>query len=69
MKTIYHNGTILTLAEPLRAEALLVEDGRIVSVGDKQTVLALQDEETVLVDLAGKCLLPGFIDAHSHICS
>lgn len=69
MKTIYHNGTILTLAEPLYAEALLVEDGRIVSVGDKQTVLALQDEETVLVDLAGKCLLPGFIDAHSHICS
>lgn len=69
MKTIYYNGTILTLAEPLYAEALLVEDGMIAAVGDAQTVLAMQEEDTALVDLAGRCLLPGFIDAHSHICS
>ena len=69
MKTIYYNGTILTLAEPLYAEALLAEEGRIISVGDAQTILALQDEDTVLVDLAGRCLAPGFIDAHSHIFS
>ena len=69
MKTIYYDGQIVTMAEPLYAEALLVEDGRIQAVGEKEAVMALRDDETVLVDLQGKCLLPGFIDAHSHICS
>lgn len=69
MKTIYYNGPILTLAEPLYQEALMVADGRIQAVGTEASVLALKDAQTVMVDLKGRCLLPGFIDAHSHICA
>lgn len=65
MKTLYTGGTIVTMADPLFAEAVLVEDGRILSVGTEQ---ALRDtagpcEE---VQLHGATLMPGFIDAHSH---
>ncbi len=68
MKQLYYNGTIVTVNDsyPL-AEALLVEDGKICAIGSLEDVQALQDEETTLVDLAGKTVLPGFIDGHGHI--
>ncbi len=66
--TIYHNGSILTMAgsAPAYVEALVVRDGKIVFAGDKAEALKLQDASTKSVDLNGKALLPGFIDAHSH---
>jgi predicted amidohydrolase YtcJ/heat shock protein HslJ len=66
--TIYHNGSILTMAgdEPAYVEALVVADGRILFVGDKDEALALQTDATEVVDLEGKALLPGFLDSHSH---
>ena len=36
--TLYYGGTILTMEEDLYAEALLVEDGRIVAVGKLEDV-------------------------------
>ena len=39
MKTLYI-ARILTLASPLYAEAMLVSDGRIAAVGDKESILA-----------------------------
>ncbi len=64
---IYHGGAILTMnrAAP-EAEALAVTDGTIMAVGDKAEILAMQGPNTRVVDLAGKALLPGFIDPHSH---
>jgi predicted amidohydrolase YtcJ/heat shock protein HslJ len=66
--TIYHNGSILTMAgsTPAYVEALAVKDGRIAFVGTKTVALQLKGDATKLVDLAGKALLPGFLDAHSH---
>ena len=49
---------------------LLCDDGRIKAVGDEQTVTRglhsgeIQQE----VDCAGKCMVPGFVDAHTHLC-
>jgi len=65
---IYHNGPILTMAGPAPgyAEALAVRDGKIAFVGTKQDALRLRGDATKLVDLDGKTLLPGFLDAHSH---
>ena len=68
MKTLYHNGTIITVndAQPI-ADALLIEDGKILAVGDRETVMAHQDAQTQQVDLEGHTMLPGFIDGHGHI--
>ena len=66
---IYSGGPILTMAgpEPAYVEALVVDDGRIAFVGPKDEALKLQTPETVLVDLQGHALLPGFIDGHGHM--
>lgn len=66
--TIYHGGIIVTINDQMPdAEALAVKGGTIVAVGKKNDVLKLGDDKTVLVDLKGKALLPGFIDAHGHL--
>lgn len=67
MKTFYINGTIITMEEDTPyAEAVCVENGRILSVGKEEQVLVLRKEGDETVDLQGKTMLPGFIDAHSH---
>ncbi len=48
------------------AEALAVEDGRILAVGDEAGLRALADGDSQVVDLGGKRLMPGLIDTHSH---
>ncbi|MCU0707556.1 MAG: amidohydrolase family protein [Pirellula sp.] len=65
---IFHNGPILTMAgdQPTYAEALAVDDGKIALVGRIDEVLKLKGNSTKIVDLGGKALLPGFLDAHSH---
>ena len=49
------------------AEAVAVRGDRIVRVGRDKDVLALKGPDTRLIDLDGKMLLPGFIDAHTHL--
>lgn len=65
---IYGGGTILTMAgpEPAQVECLAVKDGRIVFVGPAAEAAALAGPNTRRIDLAGKTLLPGFIDTHGH---
>ncbi len=66
--TIYHRGSILTMAgdKPAYVEALAVKDGKILMAGNQDMVLKLKGDSTRVVDLQGKALLPGFLDAHSH---
>src|SRR5512137_1287790 len=66
---IITGGPILTMegAEPTTAEAIAVDDGRIVFVGAKADALKLKGDGTVVKDLAGKTLMPGFIDGHAHV--
>ena len=66
--TIYHNGSILTMAgtEPNYVEAIAVKDGKIALAGGKADALKMKGDATKVVDLGGKALLPGFLDAHSH---
>jgi len=68
--TIYHGGDIVTVnnAQPT-AEALAVKDWKIIAVGSEADVMAYRSDATEVVDLAGKALLPGFIDPHSHYFS
>ena len=66
MKTLYHHGVVHTMDHRRTAQALLVENGRIRAVGRSDELLALAPDAHA-VDLKGAALLPGFIDAHSHI--
>ena len=65
--TIWHGGPIITVndGQPT-AEAVAVKDGRIIAVGEQADVLAHRGDETKLVDLAGRTMLPGFVDSHGH---
>lgn len=66
--TVFVNGNVIPMTAPdVRAQAVAVKDGAIVAVGSNQQIAALQGKKTRRVDLQGKTLLPGFIDAHGHI--
>ena len=66
---VYFGGDILTMAgeAPTYVEALAVKDGHILATGTKAEVMKLAGKATRQVDLAGRTLLPGFIDGHSHL--
>jgi hypothetical protein len=61
-------GTVITMddARPV-AEALAVAGGRIIAVGGREEVMALAGPETVVTELGGRALIPGFVDAHGHV--
>src|SRR5260370_6138229 len=67
---LYLNGTIYTLdtAQP-RAQAMAIDDasGRILAVGSNDEVRRAGDRHAQVIDLRGKTVLPGFIDAHIHL--
>lgn len=48
------------------AQALAVRDGSIVEVGGTDEILWLREAEYELVDLEGRCVIPGFVDPHNH---
>jgi imidazolonepropionase len=47
--------------------ALLIEDGRIVAVGRSSELKEKIPPGAVLVDAEGRCVTPGFVDAHTHL--
>ncbi len=49
------------------AEAVAVRGGRIVFVGSTRGALALAGPRTERVDLAGRTVIPGMVDAHAHL--
>lgn len=64
------NGEILTMeSHPPRADAILIEDEKIVALGSTEEILNLAPRYTKLIDLEGKVATPGFIDSHTHLVS
>lgn len=65
--TIIHNGDILTMEEfPEQVEALAIKGDSILAIGNESDILEMAGPETVIIDLEGRTVLPGFIDSHSH---
>src|SRR5919202_399040 len=65
--TVLYNGNFYTVNDRSpRAQAAAIADGRFLAVGTNAEIRALADARTKRVDLGGKTVLPGFIDAHSH---
>lgn len=66
--TVLLNGNIYTVNKQQPwGEAVAVLDGKIVYVGNGEGVNPWIGAETEITDLGGRLLLPGFVDAHSHI--
>jgi len=64
------NGRIYTMEWPsARAEAILIESGKITAVGSTEEVLSCAPEKTRFIDLAGRVAIPGFVDSHTHLVS
>lgn len=65
---IVHNAKIFT-GNPAQPEgsALAVKNGRIYSVGTDAEVLELKNANTRVIDSRGRRLIPGIIDAHTHV--
>lgn len=65
--TLFVNGNVLTLdARDAVVEAVAVKDGRILATGSTADMRAHAGPGTVVVDLAGRAVLPGFVDGHVH---
>ena len=66
-RVVYHGGPVITMDDQDRVvEALGIEGDRIRAVGSLSEVMSWAGAGAEQVDLAGKALLPGFIDAHGH---
>jgi hypothetical protein len=64
---IVHNGKVLTVdAKFSTAEAVAVRGGKVVAVGTSADVLKLKGDDTRVVDAAGKTVMPGLYDSHTH---
>ena len=64
---IFFGGHIITMHEedPLN-EAVAIHNGKISSIGKKDEIMKLRTWKTKVVDLRGRTLMPGFIEAHCH---
>ena len=74
-------GQLVTLAGPPRPRvgaelqelglitgaAMLIEDGRIVAAAPYSELLPEIPPHAMVVDAGGKCVTPGFVDAHTHL--
>ncbi len=64
----FYNGELLTIDNSLpQASAILVRGDRIVAVGDDDEILGQAGADAQRLDLGGRTMMPGFIDAHSHM--
>lgn len=62
------NGVIITLDQKNSVvQALAIKNGRIVAVGANGEIKETIGERTVVIDLEGRVVVPGFIDAHQHL--
>jgi len=64
---IFSNGDIITVDDRYpEAMALAVGDGKILAIGDPKQMRSRQGPDTQIIDLAGKTVMPGLIEPHSH---
>jgi predicted amidohydrolase YtcJ len=61
------NGNVITMDPGLpHAQAILVLGNRIYDVGSNDRISSQLTPDTEVIDLAGRTVTPGFIDAHAH---
>jgi predicted amidohydrolase YtcJ len=69
-----YTGAVQTFSPPYvqvkpRAQAMAVNEGRVVAVGSDAEISKLKGKGTQVEDLGGRFVMPGFNDAHTHLAS
>ena len=63
----FYNGDILTMEDEFQTvESIFVENGIICIIGNEFIVRKFIKDDTEIINLNGKTLIPGFIDSHTH---
>ena len=66
-ETILINGKILTVDDRFSIrEALAINEGRILAVGNTADIRKIAGPKTQVIDLQGRTVIPGLIDSHQH---
>lgn len=64
---VFINGNLYTVNDKQpTAQAVAVQEGKIVAVGSNDEILSLVGKQTKTIDLKGKMMTPGLIDSHAH---
>src|SRR6185369_4780183 len=64
---VLFNGKIVTVDEQFSIrEAMAIKDGRIEAIGSNAEIEKFKNGAEEVIDLKGKCVLPGLIDSHVH---
>ena len=66
MQTIFTGGTIITMANGKKVDAVLIDENRIKMTGSLEKCKDAAPKDYNVINLKGKTLLPGFIDTHTH---
>ncbi|MGL5957611.1 MAG: amidohydrolase [Phocaeicola sp.] len=64
---VFQNGVIYTCDELLpTAQAMVLKNEQILYVGSNEEASSYINKASKVIDLKGKCILPGFVESHSH---
>lgn len=67
-QAVLFNGRVVAIdRQNTLASAIAIQDGRILQLGDDDTLRALAGPATNVIDLRGRTATPGMIDAHNHL--
>ena len=67
-QTVIKNANIITIdPRTPKASSLAISDGKFIAIGDNTACDSLIGPDTEVLNLSGKTVLPGFIDAHIHV--
>lgn len=67
---ILRGGRVISLEEKFpKAEAIAIRGDKIAAVGTDAQIARLEGPQTRVIDLQGKCAVPGFVEGHGHFLS
>jgi len=67
---VIFNGKIITMnPQKPNATALAVKSYKVLAIGEEEAVIDLVPDAKRVIDLGGQTVVPGFIDAHTHLTS
>ncbi|MHC3437390.1 amidohydrolase [Natrialbaceae archaeon A-gly3] len=65
---VVYDAEVHTLTDPDEThEAIAIRNGEVVALGTGREIADLEGVETDVIDCGGRVVLPGFVDAHTHL--